>query len=63
VTSQDVLARLLTTLERDGPVCGLMREAFVPGLLAGLGGVAWQLLRAHPESRLPSILTLGGSGF
>ena len=63
VTSQDVLARLLTTLERDGPVCGLMRDAFVPGLLAGLGGVAWQLLRAHPESRLPSILTLGGSGF
>jgi type 2 lantibiotic biosynthesis protein LanM len=63
VTAQDVLARLLTTLERDGPVCGLMRDAFVPGLLAGLGGVAWQLLRAHPQSNIPSILTLGGSGF
>jgi type 2 lantibiotic biosynthesis protein LanM len=63
VTPEDTLARLLTTLERDGPLCGLMRDAFVPGLLAGLGGVAWQLLRAHPESHVPSILTLGGSRF
>lgn len=63
VTGERLLASVLTTLEQYGPVCGLMREAFVPGLMPGFGGVAYQLLRAHPESGLPSILTLGGSGF
>ena len=41
-----------------GPVCGLARDVFVPGLLPGLGGVAYELLRAHPESRLPDVLML-----
>ena len=35
----------------------------ITGLMPGFGGIAYQLLRAHPESALPSILTLGGSGF
>lgn len=63
VTRERLLASLLTSLERHGPVCGLMRDAYVPGLMPGFGGVAYQLLRAHPESALPSILTLGGTGF
>jgi type 2 lantibiotic biosynthesis protein LanM len=63
VTGESVLAGVVATLERQGPVCGIMRDAYVPGLLPGYGGVAYQLLRAHPESRLPSILTLGGAGF
>jgi hypothetical protein len=33
------------------------RNAFTPGLLPGLGGVAYQLLRVNPEHDLPSILT------
>jgi hypothetical protein len=33
------------------------RNAFTPGLLPGVGGIAYQLLRAHPEHDLPSILT------
>jgi lantibiotic modifying enzyme len=50
---------ILTSLEQDGPSCGMGRNAFAPGLLPGVGGVAYQLLRAHPQHDLPSILTLG----
>jgi len=53
---------ILTSLEQDGPSCGMGRNAFAPGLLPGLGGVAYQLLRAHPEHDLPSILTPDGEG-
>lgn len=48
---------ILTSLEQDGTSCGMGRNAFTPGLLPGLGGVAYQLLRAHPKHDLPSILT------
>jgi type 2 lantibiotic biosynthesis protein LanM len=48
---------ILTSLEQHGPSCGMGRNAFTPGLLPGLGGIAYQLLRAHPEHDLPSILT------
>lgn len=51
-------ARIITSLEDNGPVSGLARDAYSPGLLAGLGGVAYQLLRLHPHSDLPSVLTL-----
>jgi type 2 lantibiotic biosynthesis protein LanM len=52
-------ARIITSLEDNGPVSGLARDAYSPGLLAGLGGIAYQLLRMHPDSGLPSVLTLG----
>ena len=51
---------ILTSLEQHGPSCGMGRNAFTPGLLPGLGGIAYQLMRAHPESDLPSILIPGG---
>jgi lantibiotic modifying enzyme len=60
LTQSQLLESILTSLEDHGPVCGLAREAFVPGLMPGLGGIAYQLLRAHPDSKLPSILTLSG---
>jgi len=63
VTRDDVLGGLVTSLEDHGASCGLLKDAFAPGLLPGLGGVAYQLLRADPRSVLPSILTLGGRGF
>jgi type 2 lantibiotic biosynthesis protein LanM len=50
---------ILTSLEQDGLSCGMGRNAFSPGLLPGVGGVAYQLLRAHPEHDLPSILMPG----
>jgi lantibiotic modifying enzyme len=52
---------LLTSLEDHGPSCGMTRDAFAPGLMPGLGGIAYQLLRMHPDNELPSILTPGGS--
>jgi type 2 lantibiotic biosynthesis protein LanM len=48
---------ILTSLEQHAPSRGLGRNTFfAPGLLPGMGGVAYQLLRAHPESDLRSIL-------
>lgn len=51
---------ILTSLEQHGPSCGMGQNAFSPGLLPGLGGIAYQLLRGHPEHDLPSILIPGG---
>lgn len=48
--------QLLSSLDEYGPVSGLARDAFSPGLLPGLGGIAYQLLRMNPESLLPSVL-------
>ncbi|HEY2346314.1 MAG TPA: type 2 lanthipeptide synthetase LanM family protein [Xanthomonadaceae bacterium] len=60
LTHAHVLESILTSLEDHGASCGMVRDAFVPGLLPGVGGVAYQLLRAHPASGLPSILAPGG---
>ncbi len=49
-------AHVIGSLERNGPISGLARDTFSPGLLPGLGGVAYQLLRMHPECDLPSVL-------
>jgi class II lanthipeptide synthase len=51
-----LLDLILTSLEQHGPSVGMGRNAFTPGLLPGVGGIAFQLLRAHPEHDLPSIL-------
>lgn len=51
-------ASVVTELERHGAVTGLARDAFEPGMLAGIGGIAYQLLRLHPACRLPSVLIL-----
>ncbi len=55
-----LLGTVLSSLEDFKPTSGFARAAFVPGLLPGLGGVGYQLLRAHPDCDLPSILTMGG---
>jgi type 2 lantibiotic biosynthesis protein LanM len=60
LSASSLLDVILTSLEQHGPSCGMGRNAFTPGLLPGLGGVAYQLLRAHPEHDLPSILIPGG---
>lgn len=57
LSTSHLLDVILTSLEQDGASCGMGRNAFSPGLLPGLGGVAYQLLRAHPQHDLPSILT------
>ncbi|QMU80254.1 type 2 lantipeptide synthetase LanM [Streptacidiphilus sp. PB12-B1b] len=49
-------AHLISGLEEYGPISGLARDTFAPGLLPGVGGIAYQLLRMHPDSPLPSVL-------
>ena len=51
-----VVAQIVGTIEADGPGTGVSRDVFQPGLLAGSGGVAYQLLRMHSECDLPSVL-------
>ncbi len=60
VSAPFLLDLILTSLEQDGPSVGMGRNSFTPGLLPGVGGIAYQLLRAHPEHDLPSILIPGG---
>jgi len=55
-------ARIVGSLEHNGPVSGLARDAFSPALMSGLGGVAYQLLRMGEGTDLPSVLVLGGPG-
>lgn len=49
-------ARLLTSMEDFGAVAGPNRDAFRPGLLNGIAGIGYQLLRMHPQCPLPSVL-------
>lgn len=51
-----VTAHAVAVLEEYGVVTGMARDAFSPGLLPGAGGIAYQLLRLHPECDLPSVL-------
>lgn len=57
-TPERLLSIVLTSLDEHGPGCGSTGEAFQPSLLAGQGGVLYQLLKSNPESALPSFLTL-----
>jgi type 2 lantibiotic biosynthesis protein LanM len=49
-------AQVVAAVEEFGVVTGMARDAFAPGLLPGAGGIAYQLLRLHPEHELPSVL-------
>ncbi|MCO5993229.1 hypothetical protein NE234_07650 [Actinoallomurus sp. WRP9H-5] len=49
-------ARIITSVEDNGPAGGPARDAYCPGMLAGLGGMAYRLLRLHSDSDLPSVL-------
>lgn len=60
LSSSYLLDMILSSLEQHGPSCGVRGKAFAPGLFPGLGGIAYQLMRAHPEHDLPSILIPGG---
>ncbi len=52
-------AHLISGVEQHGAVSGLARDVFAPGLLAGTGGMVYQLLRMHPDAELPSVLLPG----
>ena len=51
-------ARILAQVESAGPRCGASTHTEVPGLLAGLAGIGYGLLRAACPERVPSVLLL-----
>ncbi|MBC8954660.1 cylM protein [Xenorhabdus sp. PB62.4] len=61
MSREALLANWLAALEQHGPQCDIASDSFQPGLMTGVGGIAYQLLRAHPQSDLPSVLTLASS--
>jgi type 2 lantibiotic biosynthesis protein LanM len=56
LTRAGLADRVVGSVAEHGPVVGLARDALVPGLLPGVGGIAYQLLRMHPDAGLPSML-------
>jgi type 2 lantibiotic biosynthesis protein LanM len=59
LTRSGLDARVIGSLEANQPVTGLARDAYSPGLMAGHGGMAYQLLRLNQDCDLPSVLALG----
>ncbi|HKX26651.1 MAG TPA: type 2 lanthipeptide synthetase LanM family protein, partial [Blastocatellia bacterium] len=51
-------AVILEDLERHGVFCGVPGGVETPGLMNGLAGIGYGLLRLAEPSRLPSVLTL-----
>lgn len=51
-------ARVLRAIERGGCVCGVPLGVEVPGLMVGIAGIGYQLLRLAAPSRVPSVLGL-----
>jgi lantibiotic modifying enzyme len=52
------IAFLLGALEKFGPCCGTPDGVPVPGLLTGLAGIGYGLLRLGFVERVPSVLLL-----
>lgn len=51
---------ILGSIKSKGWRCGVPQGAEVPGLMRGLAGIGYGLLRAGLPSRIPSVLTLDG---
>jgi lantibiotic modifying enzyme len=51
-------AAILVSIERDGWLCGTPQGVESPGLMTGLAGIGYQLLRLAEPQRVPSVLAL-----
>ncbi|HSS77278.1 MAG TPA: type 2 lanthipeptide synthetase LanM family protein [Thermoanaerobaculia bacterium] len=51
-------ARILKSIEDNGPRCGASVRTDVPGFMTGLAGIGYGLLRAAGPDRVPSVLLL-----
>lgn len=56
--AERIAGRILARIERDGPRCGASIHTEIPGLLTGLAGIGYGLLRAAWPDRIPSVLIL-----
>jgi type 2 lantibiotic biosynthesis protein LanM len=53
-----LIAVTLKSIEDDGWLCGTPSNVETPGLMTGLAGIGYQLLRLAEPSRVPSVLCL-----
>jgi type 2 lantibiotic biosynthesis protein LanM len=60
---QRISASVLASIERDGPICGLPLGVEAPGLMVGLAGVGYGLLRLADPQHVPSVLILAPPTF
>ena len=61
--SQRIAGSVLASIERDGWRCGNPRSVESPGLLTGLAGIGYGLLRLAESQRVPPVLLLSpGAG-
>ncbi|MCC6170219.1 MAG: type 2 lantipeptide synthetase LanM family protein, partial [Caldilineaceae bacterium] len=54
----ELAARLVAGMARDGRRCATPQAVEVPGLMLGLAGIGYQLLRLAEPARVPSVLAL-----
>lgn len=55
---QHLTSMLLDSIEREGWVTGVPMGVETPGLMLGIAGIGYQLLRLASPERIPSILLL-----
>jgi len=53
-----LVARVAASIAQRGPVCGTPHAVETPGLMTGLAGIGYGLLRLAAPDCVPSVLTL-----
>jgi type 2 lantibiotic biosynthesis protein LanM len=56
--AERIASGILAQIEQDGPRCGASIHTEIPGLLTGLAGIGYGLMRAACPERVPSVLLL-----
>jgi len=56
--TEQMAARILDSIERNGCLCGVPFSLEVPGLMTGIAGIGYELLRVAEPERVPSVLGL-----
>ena len=55
----DIAASVLDSINKHGWLCGIPMGVETPGLMTGLAGIGYGLLRLAEPERVPPVLTLG----
>jgi lantibiotic modifying enzyme len=58
VQADRLAAMVLDSIDRDGWVCGGPGAVEMPGLMLGLAGIGYGMLRLAEPDRVPSVLAL-----
>ncbi len=56
--TRNIAATILESIKHDGWLCGVPLGVEVPGLMTGLAGIGYELLRLAEPTRVPSVLVL-----